>query len=397
MRPKFLSLLACGLALVLCPVQHVHAQTQERIGKTWKGPSASLIKSILKNTGDQKPATRSTGPRAGVLKFTPAGDSGVSRSLAEAFGSSAEQRAALVEAFEQIKQGYEAEVAKEGKSNDLAAAMTFFIGVNVTAFHRTEMPSDDVSETLYQSLRETMAATPAFAELSNAEKQQMHDWLVCMAGLVLTSYADAKQKGDAGGVNEAAELADYSMRLVLGVDIGKMSFKGDKLSVEGGVEASPTASSTDNRIVGVWSLSASSPANSNLVTNAGYYKGQYQFKPDGTYSFKSERWYGYMRSKEFYTTEESGTYSVNGDSLTVSPRTSKTILRNPEGIVQKTQNNPLEKVIYRWQLHHFEGINETQLILQPPRETTRDGGFSQSSVFPNSYLYSPGGNLEWRF
>ena len=53
----------------------------------------------------------------------------------QAFGSSAEQRASLVQAFTQIKQGYEAEVAKEGKSNNLAAAMTFFIAANVVTYH----------------------------------------------------------------------------------------------------------------------------------------------------------------------------------------------------------------------------------------------------------------------
>lgn len=52
---------------------------------------------------------------------------------------------------------------------------------------------------------------------------------------------------------------------------------------------------------------------------------------------------------------------------------------------------------YRWRLHHFEGLGETQLVLQTPRETARDGGFSSSGLFPNSYLYSPNANLEWRF
>lgn len=134
-----------------------------------------------------------------------------------------------------------------------------------------------------------------------------------------------------------------------------------------------------------------------MVTNAGYYKGQYRFATDGTYSFKSERWFGYSNSRVFHMTEESGTYTVSGDSLTVAPGASKTIQRNPEGVVQKTQNNQLERVTYRWQLHYFEGLDETQLVLQPPRETARDGGFSSNSLFPNSYLYSPNASLEWRF
>lgn len=150
-------------------------------------------------------------------------------------------------------------------------------------------------------------------------------------------------------------------------------------------------------IDGMWSKSASSPWGSTATTNAGYYKGQYQFKPDGAYSFKGESWGGYARPEEFWTIEESGSYSVDGGSLTISPAKSKATLRNGAGVVQKSQSNPPEKVTYAWKLHYFEGIGETNLVLQPARQTKRDGGFAGNSDFPNSYLYSRDGNIEWRF
>ena len=389
---------AAVFALLLCfDASSAGAQSNDRIRETWKGPDAALLTSLLRNRDKNKPPNGTTDPRAEVVRFTPAGDSGVAKSLADAFGRTDEERAAVAEAFRQIKQGYEAEVAREGKSNNLAAAMTFFIAANVAAYHQAEPPADAATDKLFQSLQETMAGVPAFARLSDAEKQQLHDWLVCMAGFVLTGYTEAKRGGDREGLKSFGELADYSMRLVLGVEVGQLSFAGDDLAVKGESPEAQTAGATGNKIVGVWSISASNHAGSNLATNAGYYKGEYRFKPDGTYSFKSERWFGHLRSKEFYTTEESGTYTVNGDSLAVSPKTSRTTLRNPEGVVQKTQNNPLEKVTYRWRTHYFEGLNETQLVLQPPSQTTRDGGFSGNSLFPNSYLYSPGGKLEFRF
>jgi len=108
------------------------------------------------------------------VKFTPAGDSGVAKTLADAFGRNDQEKAALTEAFGQIKQGYEAAVEKEGKANDLAAAMTFFISVNVAAYHQTDIPSDEASESLYQSLRETMNGSNEFGRLSNPEKQRSH-------------------------------------------------------------------------------------------------------------------------------------------------------------------------------------------------------------------------------
>lgn len=382
-------------ALCLCLRADAAAQAGERVGGTWPGPDPALIRSILSDAA--KPSAAAPRARPDVLKFKPAADSGVPKALGDALGRTPEERELLAGVFAQVRQSYETEVAKEGKSNDLAAAMTFFISTNVAAFHRTELPPDAATEELYRSLQRTMSQSPAFAQLADAEKQRMHDWLVCMAGFVLTGYAEARQANDRANLKTFADLADYSMRLVLGVEAGNVSLNGDGLSVEGSGAAPAATAAAAGGVVGVWDISASSPAGGCVVTNQGYYKGQYRFKPDGTYAFKSERWHGYVRSREFYTTEESGTYAVEGDSLTVSPKASKTTLRNPEGAVQKVQTNQLERVTYKWRLHHFEGIDETQLVLQPPRQTARDGGFSSSSLFPNSYLYGPGGKLEWRF
>lgn len=400
---KFLSTALLVSALLLLPAARAGAQSGDRLRETWRGPDPSLIAGVLRSAGKARPANAATKSRAEVLTFTPAGDSGVAKTLADAFSTSAEERTALVEAFGQIKQAYEAEVAKEGKSNNLAAAMTFFITTNVAAYHQTDLPPDSAGESLFRDLQQTMSAAPEFARLSNAEKQQTHDWLVLMAGFVLTGYSDARQKGDRETMSNFSQLADYSMRLALGVEVGKMSLAGNSLSIEedgGGAEAG----AAESKVVGVWSKSASSPtgmpgtsdATQKQAVYAGYYKGQYHFKPDGTYTFKAERRYG-STSQGFWTTEESGTYAVSGDSLTVSPRASKVTVRSLEGVVQKVQQNQLERVTYKWRLHYFEGLGETQLVLQAERETMRDGGFSANSDFPNSFLYSPGATLEWRF
>ena len=229
----FSAVVVVMLALFSSHIPHVSAQSEDRIRETWKGPDLALIRNILKEGGANTPSAgaEKRGPEA--LKFTPAGDSGVADALAGAFGRNEAEKGALKQAFQQIKQGYEVEAAKEGKSNNLAAAMTFFIAVNVAAYHQTDLPSDEAGEKLFQSLQGTMAGIPAVVRLSNAEKQQMYDWLVCMAGFVATGYADAKQNGDAAGLKSLGELADYSMRLVLGVEVGKMAIASDGVSLGG--------------------------------------------------------------------------------------------------------------------------------------------------------------------
>ena len=319
--------------------------------------------------------------RSNPMRFTPAADSGVARTLADAFGSSAEQRASLVDAFTQIKEGYEAEVAKEGKSNNLAAAMTFFIAANVVAYHQTEMPSDADTDKLFESLQRALAKIPAFAAMSNAEKQQTHDWLVYMGGFSLTNYMDAKQSGNAQGLATIKDFADYSMRLVLGVEGAKLSLAGSRLTL-----AAPAAT-VANQLIGTWTFAAS-------ATYGGVMRLRYIFNADGTYSFKSERSH---QVRKWRTIEESGTFSVNGDSVTITPKTSKATLRNLDGVVHETRANELERVTYKWTTHYFEGIGETNLVLEPPSPTSRDGVLGGNSLFPKAYLYSQGDRLEWRF
>jgi uncharacterized protein DUF6683 len=366
------------IGLLLFINLHGHAQSTERIQRTWKGPDISAIWGLLKEE-EKRPSSPS---RSNPMRFMPAEDSGVARALADAFGSSDEERASLVQAFSQIKQGYEAEVAKEGKSNNLAAAMTFFIASNVVAYHQTEMPSDADTQKLFQSLQQTMTKVPALAALSNIEKQQMHDWLVYMGGFSLTNYMDAKQNRDAQGLATIKDFADYSMRLVLGVEGSKLSLAGSRLTV-----SSPPVASASSSVLGAWTFASS-------AQYGGVMRLRYIFNADGTYSFKSER---SQQSQKWWTIEETGSFSVDGDSLTITPRTSNATLRNLNGVVQETRANQLEKVTYKWTTHFFEGIGETNLMLQPPSPTSRDGILGGNSRFPNAYLYTQGDRLEWRF
>lgn len=395
---RVLSIAVCVFAFVLFFDMKANAQSVERLGETLNNSNSSLITNVLRNRqGNRRsPAT----VNLSVVKFKPLADSGVPKALADTLGNNDQQKAALTQAFLQIKQSYESEVAKEGKSNNLAAAFTFFIAANVMAYRQTDEPSDKATETLFGELQEVISGIREFAQMSDADKHKLHDWLVCMGGFSMAGFADAKQTGDKNGLATYREFADYSMRLVLAVEASKLNFTGDSFFIEKDSVASQPAKTAENNIVGVWSKSASSPwglSPGAVATNAGYYKCQYRFNPDGTYTFKGESWGGYLRSEEFWTIEESGSYQLNGDSLSISPKTSTATLRNGAGVVKKSQNNQMENVTYKWKLHYFEGIGEMNLVLQPTRQTQRDGSFASNSNFPNSYLYSQGGNLEWRF
>ena len=364
------------IALLL--IASVPVQTNDRIRQTWKGPDTSAARELFKDHSSKAANTA-------VVKFTPAGDSGVIKALADVLGNTPEERAALTEAFTQFKQGYEAEAAKAGKANNLAVTMTFFIVANLVAYQQTDMPSDADTIAMSQAMEQRMSRVPAFAAMSNAEKQQMHDWLVCMAGFALTNYMSAKHSNDAQWLATIKQLAADSLRLALGVEAAKLTLAGPQIKLQGDAES--PAAATNNKLIGAWTAAAS-------AQYSGVMRLRYVFNADGTYTFKAER---SSTMQRWWTTEESGTFTVNGDSLTITPKVSKATLRNLNGVVQETKANPLERVTYKWTTHFFEGIAETNLVLEPPQPTNRDGVLGSNSRFPKAYLYTQGDKLEWRF
>lgn len=154
-------------------------------------------------------------------------------------------------------------------------------------------------------------------------------------------------------------------------------------------ESSPPASApvdTANLpFLGKWSVGQSA-YNSSYSVSYGSRILQYDFAADGTYRYHSEAWGGTYNSNWRYIIDEKGSWTVNGDQLTVSPKEVTGVVRDLAGKVQKTGGPAPEKVTYRFQTTYFSGLKETQLVLTPPKATNRDGSFASNPSFPGSYL-----------
>jgi hypothetical protein len=277
--------------------------------------------------------------------------------------------------------------------------MEAFVASSLAAHGLGGASAEEADRAVLGLVSPAAASDPALLRLTNAEKQRAYDWLVCMSGLLTVGAANAERNDDDGARARMRALSIQASTVALGVSVLEWAFVKHASAAQASSTSSPRGNADVKTIVGRWSRSqaAARPIGAPLAGSSGYFKSQYQFKADGTYAYKSEFWPGYERSNEFHVTEETGSYLVTGDSLTVSPVTSKWTLRNREGAVLKAQSRPLEKVTYRWQLHYFKGIQETDLVLTPPKDTERDGRAGGSSLFPDSYLFTPGDSIEWRF
>lgn len=170
----------------------------------------------------------------------------------------------------------------------------------------------------------------------------------------------------------------------------------DSITAAKALPATAPATPAPTGLVAKWGAGVSSTDRTSGLSY-GSIVSQYELRADGTYTFHQETWRGHFSKPEWYIVDESGTYSADGTKLTLSPKTSKGVLKNAEGKVLQTAQPPIEKVTYEWQMHYFSGINDTQLVLTPPSATARDGALSNSVAFPKSYLYSRTYRPQWRF
>jgi hypothetical protein len=174
-----------------------------------------------------------------------------------------------------------------------------------------------------------------------------------------------------------------------------MNGSADAVKSNNPVATKATENSIDNSaIIGTWGVSASNQSSYRLNNGVmNYITRQYTFNPNGTYSFVSKAFDPFM--DKILLGRENGTYQINGTNLTINPE--KSVLeawskkdgKDEWGNFLSSQNITLENVTYQFTKHYFSGVREWSLVLQTDKQTHRDGPFSGSTTFNNSWIYSP--------
>jgi hypothetical protein len=161
---------------------------------------------------------------ASVLNFRPNGNSGADQTFADLLSQDEDVNQALLLIFSETKKAYDIEAAKQGRKNDLALAMTFFITTAVTVHNDAPEPSDAATENLYQALAESMRESKEIAQMSNKDKQTASDTLVYVSGLILAGYVTSKQGDDQATLSIYRQAAADTLHSLTGISADKMEF-----------------------------------------------------------------------------------------------------------------------------------------------------------------------------
>jgi hypothetical protein len=157
------------------------------------------------------PASKSLG------KFKP-GKSTAATQIADAIGTTPEEKKFLVDVIAVTKQAFEAQPETATWKNNVAGALTFFMLSNLVVANDGAEPSEATSQALFQVFNLTVDSTPELAKASNKDKQQLYDALIGFTALPLAIATDAKERGDAKQLAQAQELARNLLQLVLKLD-----------------------------------------------------------------------------------------------------------------------------------------------------------------------------------
>ncbi|HRD59170.1 MAG TPA: hypothetical protein PK504_14075 [Ferruginibacter sp.] len=149
----------------------------------------------------------------------------------------------------------------------------------------------------------------------------------------------------------------------------------------------------NNSIVGLWvnyTIETSGYYNGMPQPSGGYFRKEYAFYGDGTYLFRMKNWAVYVKDIQFVY--ESGTWKLNGNKLTITPKQGKggwwnksaSNRTNEWGSLAKTGSWKMESVTYTVNLNYYIGGYERKITLQSTSATEREGRQDNNTIILNS-------------
>jgi hypothetical protein len=200
----------------------------------------------------------------------------------------------------------------------------------------------------------------------------------------LTQYEDKGTKGVAMLISATGGKKVVNLLLLTNTDIYQSQITGfigsivlPKLGTQKTPPISQSSRSNSAPIVGLWSSYVNEM--NGAQTTGGYFRKEYKFNGDDTYTFLEKNFASYNTAIVFK--HETGSWSVSGNKLTVTPTKGRIETwsksasgRNNEwGKLLKTESGKLEKVTYTFEMKYLSGMEKDYLVLSYCTPTERDG------------------------
>lgn len=165
-----------------------------------------------------KPApTSKPAPAAIPTTFKPE-TPGIVLRQAAAQGGSEQQRRQAEEFFNVFWDNYVRFSSEQGyASNDVARALSYFIGVNYKVQYGTDTATPPQVRAVYNQVKRQLTGSAEFRKMDDRKRQELTEMLVMMAGMSGAVFRMAEESGDQAAIQKSRELSGKSLEAVLGL------------------------------------------------------------------------------------------------------------------------------------------------------------------------------------
>lgn len=166
-----------------------------------------------------------TGDRAVTTSFNPVADSLIPKQIAARISNKSEEQQEYAENFNTLIDFYKSYVQdSRWQLNDVAHAISYYIGANYYVYKDGKEISDRQRTALYETVAKFLAGNKDYLALSDAEKQEMYEVMAIQGSLPLLGYKSATEEGNKEASQKFRRDAEQNLENFFGVPIAKVQF-----------------------------------------------------------------------------------------------------------------------------------------------------------------------------
>ena len=240
------------------------AQFNDSMGGSFNNPlsastSTMIWNSIFYRTNGSTSNSKSTpGPAArtreappskaineNAVRFRSTGGPIKTREFADQLGNTPAERESYLKLMNSVLDGFDKQAQKAGLQNDLALALSYFLGENVRIYRGLPELSDEQFVNMRNAIADTLASTGALNSTTDRQKQEYYEALVAYTGITQFAYEQAKQAGNETTAKGSQKVAGQNLRTVTKMSPDDIALRQDGAAATGGSallsQPSPTA------------------------------------------------------------------------------------------------------------------------------------------------------------
>jgi hypothetical protein len=192
----------------------------------------NILNNIAANEAYQNSQRNKTGATTSVPTiFTPAAankEPGIAK-LASAYPAAS--RAQVQQTLHELLAGYrQIEQKFDVQRNDVSGAVAAFIVGSYMAYRDVDLP-DEHFKPLVEQMRQVLAAEPAFAKATNAQKQELYEQMATLGMLMAATQEGLKQQPNEQLAAAMRKAAKSYLEEFLKVDAAKVSLTAQGLVI----------------------------------------------------------------------------------------------------------------------------------------------------------------------